>query len=358
MPIYRVDDGKIVPVEHTTFAGRGLRERSDIQTLLKSHVDVISPDTLVVAEEFGDWEDSRRRIDLLGLDRNANLVVIELKRTEDGGHMDLQAIRYAAMISALTFDELVDIYETYLHQIGTGENARESLLEFLDWPDPDDQAFGEDVRIILASAGFSKELTTSVMWLNEHGLDIRCVRMQPCESDGQLLLDVQTIVPIPEAADYQIRIREKKRRERAARQVTQDRSRFDVSIGGEVHRRQTKRGMLHLMIARALSNGGDPQRVVKALPSRKLKVFEGELDRKRVIERIMEGDKGGRVPRWKRFFCDDDELVRVEGKTYVVSNQWGTDTFAAADSLVHAFPDLDIKYAQSTAERTPEFEDE
>ena len=359
MPIYRVDDGKIVPVERTTFAGRGLRERSDLQTLLKSHIDVISPDTLVVAEEFGDWEDSRRRIDLLGLDRNANPVVIELKRTEDGGHMDLQAIRYAAMISTLTFDELVDIYETYLRQIGTGENARESLLEFLDWPDPDDQAFGEDVRIILASAGFSKELTTSVMWLNEHGLDIRCVRMQPYESDGQLLLDVQTIVPIPEAADYQIRIREKKRRERAARQVTRDRSRFDVSIGGEVHRRQTMRGMMHLMIAGALSNGGDPQRVIEALPHRrKLEVFEGELDREQVIERIMEDDTGGVMPRWKRFFCDDDGLVHVGGNTYVVSNQWGTDTLDTADSLARAFPDLDIAYAQSTAERTPEFEDE
>ena len=75
MPIYRVDDGKIVPVERTTFVGRGLRERSDLQTLLKSHIDVISPDTLVVAEEFGDWEDSRRRIDLLGLDRNAKGII-------------------------------------------------------------------------------------------------------------------------------------------------------------------------------------------------------------------------------------------------------------------------------------------
>ena len=51
---------------------------------------------LVVAEEFGDWEESKRRIDLLGLDRDATLVVIELKRTDDGGHMELQAIRYAA----------------------------------------------------------------------------------------------------------------------------------------------------------------------------------------------------------------------------------------------------------------------
>ena len=63
----------------------------------------------MIAEEFGQWEDSRRRIDLLGLDKGANLVVIELKRTEDGGHMELQAIRYAAMVSTLTFDKLITI---------------------------------------------------------------------------------------------------------------------------------------------------------------------------------------------------------------------------------------------------------
>jgi hypothetical protein len=50
--------------------------------LLRSNVEVVSPDTLVVAEEFGDWEDSRRRIDLLGIDSDANLVVIELKPAE------------------------------------------------------------------------------------------------------------------------------------------------------------------------------------------------------------------------------------------------------------------------------------
>jgi len=45
-----------------------------------------------LSEEFGDWDESRRRIDLLAIDSQANLVVIELKRTSDSGHMELQAI--------------------------------------------------------------------------------------------------------------------------------------------------------------------------------------------------------------------------------------------------------------------------
>lgn len=116
-----------------------------------------------MAEEFGEWEDSRRRIDLLVVDKGGNLVVIELKRTEDGGHMDLQAIRYAAMISTLTFYKLVTIYAQYLKEHNIDQDATETLLEFLDWSDPNEEQFVQEVKIVLESAEFSKELTTSVM---------------------------------------------------------------------------------------------------------------------------------------------------------------------------------------------------
>ncbi|MFG3689544.1 hypothetical protein [Micromonospora sp. NPDC047740] len=38
-------------------------------------------------------------------------MVIELKRTDDGGHMELQALRYAAMVSAMSFDEVAAAYD-------------------------------------------------------------------------------------------------------------------------------------------------------------------------------------------------------------------------------------------------------
>jgi hypothetical protein len=166
---------------------------------------------MVICEEFGQWVDSSRRIDLLCLDRIANLVVVELKRTEDGGYMELQAVRYAAMISAMTFSQLVHAHEAYLTNAGQNpEEAQKEILEFLDWDEPQEDKFAPDVRIILASANFSKELTTSVMWLNEHDLDITCIRLRPYKDElGSIFLDVQQIIPLPEAADYQTQIKAK-----------------------------------------------------------------------------------------------------------------------------------------------------
>ncbi len=345
MAMFKINNNRLVPIERTTFARLGLRERQDIQALLKQQIDAISPETLIVAEEFGDFEDSRRRIDLLGIDKNANLVVIELKRTEDGGHMELQAIRYAAMVSTLTFEKLAEIYEKYLSENHLEKDATEDLLEFLEWSEMDEEQFGQEVKIVLASAEFSKELTTSVMWLNDFGLDIRCVRISPYTIDEQIFLDIQTVIPIPEVADYQIRIREKKHKERESRQ--KDYTKYDIAIAGEHFQKQSKRWMMFHLVSRVLRNNGTPQQVMSAIPWRRnnrlFMVFEGELSSDDVISAIMEDDIGGRIPRYKRYFCNEEELFHFDGKTYVLSNQWGDKTVEAAKSLSNMFPELSIK---------------
>lgn len=227
MALYEVNSENLTKITQTTFEQVGLRERTDLQRLLKKQIDVISPETLIIAEEFGEWEDSKRRIDLLGLDKDANLVVIELKRTEDGGFMELQAIRYAAMVSTMTFGRIVDIYERYLSKNGDNStNARTAILDFLEWEEPDEDLFAQDVRIVLASANFSKELTTAVMWLNKRDLDIRCIRVIPYKDSGRILVDVQQVIPLPEAAEYQIQIKEKEQKERREKAERQPISRF------------------------------------------------------------------------------------------------------------------------------------
>lgn len=104
MSLYNIANKNLTALTPTTFAAEGLQERHDLQEALKGCIDAIAPDCLVISEEFSDWEDSRRRIDLLAIDKNANLVVIELKRDEIGAHMELQALRYASMISTMTFE--------------------------------------------------------------------------------------------------------------------------------------------------------------------------------------------------------------------------------------------------------------
>lgn len=246
MAIYEILPDRISRIDETSFDAVGVKERGDLQRLLRSQIDIIAPDTLVITEEFGDWEDSKRRIDLLGLDKGANLVVIELKRTEDGGHMELQAIRYAAMVSTMTFEKIVDVHAGYLRKIGSDADAQASILEFLEWEEPDEERFAQDVCIVLASAEFSRELTTAVMWLNERNLDIRCIRLKPYKDNGRVLIDVQQVIPLPEAAAYQVQIREK---EQVGRQDRSERYSLRLNFWAKLLNRAEQRTSLHTTIS-------------------------------------------------------------------------------------------------------------
>lgn len=261
MAIYELGSDCLTLLEGTTFADVRVLERGDLQRILRHQVDVISPDTLIIAEEFGDWEESRRRVDLLGVDKEANLVVIELKRTEDGGHMELQGIRYAAMVSVLTFDDAVNTYEQYLTALGSEDDAREKLLEFLDWEEADEDQFAQDVRVVLASADFSKELTTAVLWLNGHGLDIRCVRLRPYRDGERILLDVQQVIPLPEAEEYQVRVRDKTRLERVSRRQSRDMTKYDVNLGDQLLTKLPKRCAIFHIIHYLWESGVDPEQI-------------------------------------------------------------------------------------------------
>jgi len=170
----------------------------------------------VVAEEFGDFEGVNRRIDLLCVDRVCKLVVVELKRTADGGHMELQALRYAATISTMTFTQVVGAFAKYRKSRGradhTEETARADLLTWLELSDDEEPVIPREVGIVLASEDFSQEITTTVLWLNEfHDFDIKCIRLSPSKLSERLLLDVQHVIPLPEASAYTVRVREGER---------------------------------------------------------------------------------------------------------------------------------------------------
>jgi len=217
MPIYKVENNKFIQLKNTTFENENIYEVKNLQKYLSNSIEIIDKDLLVIATEFSDWEDSRRSIDILCIDTDGNLVVVELKRTQDGGHMDLQSLRYASMISNMKFEKAVSTYKNYLTKTGSILDAEKEILKFLGWTEIIEDDFAQDVRIILVSANFSIELTTSILWLNERDLDIRCIRLNLQKDDDKVYFDIQQIIPLLEATDYQVRLKEKAIEERLVR---------------------------------------------------------------------------------------------------------------------------------------------
>lgn len=306
MAIYSFNKNLFQEIKTTTFNHEGILERQHIQFAIKNQLDIIAPDCLVISEEFSEWSESQRRIDLLAIDKDGNLVVIELKRTETGEQMELQALRYAAMVSTLTFSRAIEIYQRYLLSINSMDNSEERLLNFLNWEEPREEEFALDVRIILVSANFSKELTTSVMWLNERNLDIRCIRLVPYKYKEEIIIDVQQIIPLPEVESYQIKIKQQSEERREARKGSKDYTKY-IFQGNSFNKRKLVLTVVHQWI-----KDNKPNTIAELLKAFPLDIFIP-------LDEAIYNSK-----RKDRHFLGDDEILEFSDLTkYAISNQWG-----------------------------------
>jgi RecB family endonuclease NucS len=353
MLIYELTTDKLRKIEETSFSTARVRERADLQRLLKNQIEIISPDTLIIAEEFGEWNDSKRRIDLLGIDKNANLIVFELKRTDDGGHMELQALRYAAMISTMTFDKAVQVYSEYLGRKNNDEDAEQNLLEFLEWEERDDENFAQDVRVVLVSAEFSKEVTTTVLWLNNYGLDIRCVRMKPYNDNGRTLVDIEQVIPLPEASEYQVGVREKTIKERRLRIQNRDMTKYDVTVFGKSETNLAKRNAIFFVVKNLCDFGVEPERIKNLIYWKKYLFLQadGVLNSNDFIRAVIsQRVTGGRKTEYRRWYCEDGELIHLDGKTFAFYRMWGNKWGIAMNLLKDNFPEAKIDFSASKGE--------
>jgi alkylated DNA nucleotide flippase Atl1 len=210
-------EGHPETVEPATFVSVGALELKHIEEWLKKEPTLLGEDLLLIASQLTGFDKTRDRPDLLALDDSGKLVVVEIKRDESGSGQDLQALRYAAYASTLQADQVIELFRDYRSkehgETLSTEDARKRLEDFaaadsLDALDEDEQP-----RVILVAGDFRAGVTNTVLWLTRNfGLDISCVQLIPYTVDGSLILTSNVLIPLPEAADYEVRLQEKRRK--------------------------------------------------------------------------------------------------------------------------------------------------
>lgn len=190
-------------------------EENVLRDLLVHHLERLDTQRrlMVLACEYTNWSDASRRIDVLAIDEDQNLVVVELKRTKDGGHAELQALRYAAMLSTHTFGNVVDAllgHRRKSDKEATRDKAQADLLQFLGLVDESEVKLGEMPRIMLVSQGFSTEITTTVLWLRNYTrIDISCHTVALYPYGDKFALHFDLLLPLQEQANYLVKVRDK-----------------------------------------------------------------------------------------------------------------------------------------------------
>lgn len=211
MYIVDKEGNKLITAEPTTFKDQKLKERQHLQEWIAKSPEVLGEPLLIIQKEFDGFDQTHERLDLLALDKSGKLVVIENKLDDSGRDVTWQAIKYVSYCSSLTQEEIFDIYASYLMK--PKEEAKKMILSFLEVEDFDDIDINPEntQRMVFVAANFRKEVTSSVLWLRNFGIDIKCIKVSPYMYNGKLMVEFDQIIPIKEAEEYTIKMAEKKK---------------------------------------------------------------------------------------------------------------------------------------------------
>ncbi|AJW45543.1 hypothetical protein TK49_13035 [Ralstonia mannitolilytica] len=228
--MFQVDiaNKKLIELRQTSFSELNLRERFDIQEWIAESPSILGEDLLVIGKEV--TLSSGKRLDLLCIDKDAALVVVELKRDDSGSSVEWQAIKYASYCSTFSPG---DIFKQYAQYKGITEaDASKAIQEFIF---AEIESLNNAQRIILVSKEFNPEVISAVLWLRDFDVDIQCTRLAPyLDHNDRLFIKPETLIPLPEAKDY---IEKKEIKQRKISNVASDWTGYwFVNVGEGPHR--------------------------------------------------------------------------------------------------------------------------
>lgn len=324
MSLYQLNNNGFTGLDAKTFLDEGIYEKQIHQALI-TEIDVISNNLMVISSEFCDWQGSNRRIDILAIDTDGKLVVIEVKRTLTGDFSDLQAIRYASMISTMTFDQVVDLNAQF-KEIDRAL-ARDNIRDFLEQSKFSDDEFseaeinfGQDVQIYLISQEFSQELTTSVLWLRQKNIDIRCIKLNLYKFEQKFIVDVDKIIPLPEAEEYMVKLKEKKAEIDLKVKNSKDHRQFNYN------NQRLGKGRLVVEVIKSMVKEKDIRTYEKFnefFPNTLHSSKQLICDYIQANEQYQEKKRANPTASKKRFFFEKDDQIILDNNFFVISNQWG-----------------------------------
>jgi hypothetical protein len=218
--MFRIDhaSNRITKLKQMRFGELGFTERNHLQEWLANQPDALGEELLIIQKEFDGFDDTKERLDLLALDKNGALVIIENKLDDSGRNVVWQCLKYASYCSTLSKTSIAEIYQKYLDKADPGKDAKTQICDFLGQEDFAEVVLnpGNDQRLIMVAAQFRKEVTSTVLWLLKHRVFVKCFRATPFQDGDALFLNIEQVIPLPEAEELMIGISEKETEEQSS----------------------------------------------------------------------------------------------------------------------------------------------
>lgn len=184
-------DGKFSEYVHTPFQIDN--EEKVLEDWLESNPDGIVEDGNIliigrqVATNLGGF------VDLLGVDREGNVVVMELKRDRTPRDTIAQSLEYASFSEQLDMNQLEKILQSYLNDesLSLAEHHR----EYFELGSDEAVAFNKEQRIVVIGQRITPEIRQTASFLRSKGMRVTCVEFSFFkDSNGTSLLSQEIVV--------------------------------------------------------------------------------------------------------------------------------------------------------------------
>jgi hypothetical protein len=178
------------------------RSRLDLEERIEkwiiSDVSLLSPDLLIIGQQVETA--SGNFIDLLCIDRNGNLVIVELKRDKTPREVTAQALDYASWVKDLKAEAIDAIAAQYLK----GKTLEDAFQSKFSTELP--EVINEHHAMLVVASEIDDSTERIIRYLSEtYGVDINAVRFQFFQTqDGREFL-VRTFTVAPHEVEQNIK---------------------------------------------------------------------------------------------------------------------------------------------------------
>ncbi len=172
-------DGKLLEYQEKPFKTNNLEE--DLEKLLENNPEYFfeNNNILIIGRQVSTNLNSV--IDLLGIDKNGNTVVIELKRDKTPRETIAQILEYASFVENLDYNELNSIFKNYL---GDEFELQDSLQQFFQNNDDKKVSFNKQCILLIVAQTISKEIKQTAVFLRKKGILINCLEFKYFETQS------------------------------------------------------------------------------------------------------------------------------------------------------------------------------
>jgi hypothetical protein len=195
----RIGDGETTALTPTSLTDQGYKEEDLREWILERPHSILGEDILIIGREvqvhnIGD------AIDLLGIDRDGNIVVIELKQGSLSGNVDFQSLKYVAYTSYWDWSQLGDQFDKFVNS-KWGQKLYKEEVDFNEKLESfcnDEYELNQNQRILLIGESIRERLDLVVRWLSDRDIEISVLEVEMLQDGDQVYLDTEQTIPVPE----------------------------------------------------------------------------------------------------------------------------------------------------------------